>query len=124
MQHNPVGWFEIYVQDPELTKSFYEAVFQTTLTHMANAGVDLWCFPMHNGKSGASGALVKMEGAGPSTGLGTLVYFTCVNCEVEQERAVAAGGKVLKPKFSIGEYGFISIVSDPEGNTIGLHSRE
>jgi uncharacterized protein len=65
-----------------------------------------------------------MEGAGPSAGLGTLVYFTCVNCEVEQERAVAAGGKVLKPKFSIGEYGFISIVSDPEGNTIGLHSRE
>jgi predicted enzyme related to lactoylglutathione lyase len=67
MQHNPVGWFEIYVQDPELTKSFYEAVFQTTLTHMANAGVDLWCFPMHNGgcrtirRAGDSGVLHLRE---------------------------------------------------------------
>jgi len=28
----------------------------------------------------------------------------------------------MKNKFSIGQYGFIAIVTDPEGNAIGLHS--
>jgi predicted enzyme related to lactoylglutathione lyase len=34
-----------------------------------------------------------------------------------------AGGTVLKPKMSIGSYGFMSLVLDTEGNTIGLHSQ-
>jgi predicted enzyme related to lactoylglutathione lyase len=29
---------------------------------------------------------------------------------------------VIKPKMSIGEHGFIALVMDTEGNTIGLHS--
>jgi predicted enzyme related to lactoylglutathione lyase len=28
----------------------------------------------------------------------------------------------MKEKSSIGQYGYIAIVSDPDGNTIGLHS--
>ena len=31
MKSNPVGWFEIYVQDMARTKTFYETVFQGTL---------------------------------------------------------------------------------------------
>ena len=42
---------------------------------------------------GASGMLVRMDGA-PSGGGGTLVYFACDDCAVEQDRALAAGGKV------------------------------
>ncbi len=34
----------------------------------------------------------------------------------------AAGGSIVRPKFSIGEHGSVSIVTDPEGNVIGLHS--
>ena len=33
-----------------------------------------------------------------------------------------SGGKVLKEKFSIGNYGFCGICEDTEGNTIGFHS--
>jgi len=32
------------------------------------------------------------------------------------------GGKIVKEKFSIGEYGHIALVTDTEGNMIGLHS--
>jgi predicted enzyme related to lactoylglutathione lyase len=32
------------------------------------------------------------------------------------------GGKTLAPKSSIGEYGFIGLFEDTEGNRIGLHS--
>ena len=42
----------------------------------------------------------------------------------EEQRIEAAGGKVVQPKMNIGEFGFISIFIDTEGNTIGLHSRK
>jgi predicted enzyme related to lactoylglutathione lyase len=35
---------------------------------------------------------------------------------------VGAGGKIQRPKMSIGEYGFISPAIDTEGNMFGLHS--
>ncbi|MEL7148518.1 MAG: VOC family protein, partial [Bacteroidota bacterium] len=37
---------------------------------------------------------------------------------------VGAGGQVLQSKMSIGEFGYIAILMDTEGNTIGLHSRK
>ena len=73
-------------------------------------------------RPGACGALVKMEGVAPGGG-GTLVYFSCEDCAVEESRVAPAGGHVVRPKFPIGPYGFIALVSDTEGNMIGLHSR-
>jgi predicted enzyme related to lactoylglutathione lyase len=64
-----------------------------------------------------------MEGV-PSGPGGTMVYFSCADCAVEEARAAENGGTVCKGKFPIGEYGFIAIVSDTEGNMIGLHSLE
>ena len=31
---NPVGWFEIYVQDMERAKAFYQNTFQVTLEQL------------------------------------------------------------------------------------------
>ena len=121
MRSNPVGWFEIYVQDIERAKAFYEAVLETKLMNLPSPDVEMWAFPMEMGQAGAGGALVRMAGV-PSGGNGTLVYFVCDDCAVEEGRVVASGGRVERPKFSIGEYGFISLVIDPEGNMVGLHS--
>jgi len=33
-----------------------------------------------------------------------------------------SGGSIHKKKFSIGQYGFISLAIDTEGNMFGLHS--
>jgi predicted enzyme related to lactoylglutathione lyase len=71
--------------------------------------------------SGASGALVRMQGV-PSGGNSTLVYFACEDCSVEEGRVTKSGGRIHKKKFSIGQYGFISLVIDTEGNMFGLHS--
>ncbi|MEO7760388.1 MAG: VOC family protein [Casimicrobiaceae bacterium] len=123
MQSNPVVWFEIYVQDVQRAKAFYEAVFSITLGRLdaPDPSLEMWAFPMEQNKAGAAGALVKMPGA-PSGGMGTLVYFTCDDCAVEAKKAAANGGKIFKDKFSIGQYGAIALVVDTEGNTIGLHS--
>ncbi len=32
------------------------------------------------------------------------------------------GGRIFKAKFSVGKNGFVSLVTDTEGNMIGLHS--
>jgi uncharacterized protein len=127
MSSNPGVWFEIYVQDMPRAKAFYEAVFQRTLTPMANPDptgateMEMWAFPSSMEGYGAPGALVRMPEFS-SGGGGTLVYFGCDDCSVEAGRAAAEGGKVVAEKMSIGEYGFVAVVSDTEGNVIGLHS--
>jgi predicted enzyme related to lactoylglutathione lyase len=42
----------------------------------------------------------------------------------EEKRIEIAGGKIVRPKISIGDFGFVSMFIDSEGNTIGLHSRK
>lgn len=122
MQRNPVGWFEIYVQDMARAKAFYEGVFSVSLQALESPGMEMLAFPMAD-VPGASGALVKMDGC-PSGGNSTLVYFSCADCAVEAARAKVGGGCVFKEKFAIGQYGFIALVSDPDGNMIGLHSMQ
>ena len=120
---NPVGWFEIHVQDMPRAKAFYEAVFGVQLTRLESPEVELWAFPMQAEGFGASGALVKMPGF-PSGGNSVLVYFSCADCAVQAGKAEAAGGRIQKPKMSIGQYGHIARVFDTEGNMIGLHSMQ
>lgn len=129
MKSNPVGWFEIYVDDMPRAKAFYEAVFQGALTALENpdptafADLEMWAFPSSMEGYGAPGALVKMGGYAAG-GNSTLVYFSCQDCAQEAERAAANGGKLIKEKVSIGDYGFIAMVADTEGNVIGLHSMQ
>ena len=126
MNSNPVGWFEIYVNDMERAKRFYEAVLNKTLESLIDPtasqdSVEMQGFPSSMEEYGAGGALVKMEGV-QSGGNSTLVYFSCEDCAVEQSRVEKAGGEVQREKMSIGEYGFISLAVDTEGNMFGLHS--
>jgi predicted enzyme related to lactoylglutathione lyase len=123
MKNNPVGWFEIYVQDLERAKKFYETVFQLKLQKLNSPGMEMWAFPMEMERWGAGGSLVRMDGYA-SGGNSTLVYFSCADCAQEESRVTGAGGRIQRGKMSIGEYGFISLVFDTEGNMIGLHSMQ
>ena len=111
------------VQDMPRAKAFYEAVFGVQLTLLDSPEVELWAFPMQAEGFGASGALVKMPGF-PSGGNSVLVYFSCADCAVQAGKAEAAGGRIQKPRMSIGQYGHIARVFDTEGNMIGLHSMQ
>jgi hypothetical protein len=121
MNANPVRWFEIYVQDMARARRFYETVLAGTLTQLESPGMEMWAFPMQPDGGGASGALVRMEGA-PSGGNSTLVYFGCDDCAIEAGRVIGAGGGIFREKFSIGQWGYIALAIDTEGNMFGLHS--
>jgi predicted enzyme related to lactoylglutathione lyase len=121
--NNAVGWFEIYVQDIKRARSFYEAVFATRLERLDNPSMEMWAFSMQPDQPGAAGSLVQNASV-PSGGNSTMVYFTCTDCALEAKRAAEHGGQIHREKFSIGQYGFIALVVDTEGNMIGLHSMQ
>jgi uncharacterized protein len=121
-QRNPVGWFEIYVDDLARAQSFYEKVFEVKLQALDSPAIKMLAFPMEGDLPGCTGALVKMPGMERPAGNAVIIYFSCLDCSVEARRAAQNGGKIFKEKFPIGEYGFISLVHDTEGNMIGLHS--
>jgi predicted enzyme related to lactoylglutathione lyase len=125
MKNNPVGWFEIYVDNMDRAQKFYESVFGCTLSRLESPSPNmvLLAFPMEQANYGCAGALVRMQGY-PAGNSSTIVYFSCEDCAVEESRATTAGGKVQRTKMSIGAYGFISLVVDTEGNIIGLHSMQ
>jgi len=120
-QPNPVRWFEIYVQDINRARHFYETVLDTTLTRLDSGGPEMWTFPSAQSEYGVSGTLVKMDGV-RSGGNSTLVYFGCDECSVEAGRIAGAGGTIHRDKMSIGQYGYVVLALDSEGNMIGLHS--
>lgn len=120
---NPVGWFDISVSNLARAKKFYEAVFSIQLVDFPIEWGKQSAFPSDYEGLNISGALVEKE-AMVANGNNTIVYFVSEDCVTEEARVEQAGGNIIKPKMSIGEFGFVSIIMDTEGNTIGLHSRK
>ena len=120
MPHNPVHWFELPATDLNRAKKFYEHVFGFEMAHQANAGYDMMWFPSNREGFGISGALVKGMGYVPSL-IGPIIYFSTASIDEVVVKIEKAGGKIHVPKKDIGEYGYIAIFEDSEGNRVGLH---
>jgi predicted enzyme related to lactoylglutathione lyase len=123
MNNNSVVWFEICVQEMDRAKAFYEGVLGVQLAKLDSPDIEMRAFPMQAERYGAPGALVRMPGFSSSAN-SVLIYFGCTDCAVEAAKAASSGGKVEKEKFSIGQYGYIALLIDTEGNMIGLHSMQ
>lgn len=120
---NAVGWFDIYVEDLTRAVAFYETVFARKLEPIGDPTGEsqMMSFPADMSAYGAGGALTKSAHASPGPG-GTVIYFSAKDCAVEEARVTAAGGTVLRPKFSIGDYGWVTLCQDTEGNIFGISS--
>lgn len=123
---NVISWFEIYTTNFERAKSFYSEVFKYKLTDLPMSNENhpdmrYAVFSDENDSNGIGGALVRISEVNPGYG-GTMVYFDTNDIDAELSRVEAAGGKIMRWKQSIGEYGFIALIEDSEGNMIGLRS--
>lgn len=121
--NNPVNWFEIATNDLERAKDFYTTVFKREFQLIEMPDSKMYMFSSDPQTSGASGALISSSQNKPSTD-GTIVYFACDDVANETSRVEPAGGKLILPKMSIGEFGFIAQCIDTEGNRIGFHSHQ
>ena len=120
---NPVGWFDLHVANLDRAKKFYETVFNVKLTDLPIEWGKQSLFPFNHESPNISGALVEKVDFVPTSN-NTVIYFETEDNISEEQRVEKAGGKVVQPKMNIGEFGFISIFIDTEGNTVGLHSRK
>ncbi len=118
---NPVRYFEIPVVDMERAMRFYASVFGVDFERTPIDGNDMALFPFDAGASGITGALAKGESyvAGRQ---GVRIYFSVDDIDVTLARVSDAGGKLLYPKTSIGELGWVAEFEDSEGNCIAIHA--
>ncbi len=117
-----INWFEIPVSQMDRAMKFYSAIFGVEMQKMDWQGIQMAFFPGEKGS--VHGALVQGQGYVPSD-KGTIVYLNgSPDLSTPLSKIEKAGGKVLKPKFSIGEHGFIAFFQDPEGNKVALHSMQ
>lgn len=52
-----------------------------------------------------------------------LWIFMDMILKMPAKRPVEKGGHVQQEKSSIGEYGFVAMLRDTEGNAVGIHLR-
>ena len=122
-KENALNWFEISVSDIGRAKKFYEKIFGIQMDQKEMMGMQMAFFPTEDMNSKVSGGLVQGPMHKPSHD-GAKIYLNG-NPDLSQalSRVEAAGGKVLMPKTKISDdIGNMAYFSDPEGNTVALHS--
>lgn len=117
---NPVVYFEIPVTDMSRAVQFYSAVFHFQFEKDTIDSNEMALFPFTDGATGISGALAKGEVYKPTKD-GTILYFRTENIDETLKRAQQQGAKILYPKTSNGDLGFVAEFEDSEGNRIALH---
>ncbi|WP_244147656.1 VOC family protein [Leptospira yanagawae] len=120
---NAIGWFDLYVNQLDRATKFYETICQQTLEDLIDptGETKMKVFSSDMSVYGSSGALVESKYQKPGLG-GTMVYFSVEDCLLDEKKLKSFGGKLVRQKFSIGKFGFVSICEDSEGNQIGLSS--
>lgn len=119
---NVITWFDIPTVDFERARKFYSEVLGAEVRVDEHMGQKLGFFPMA-GREGVGGDLLPPDPAFKPSAEGTRVYFSCEGrLDEALSRVEASGGRVVQPKFTIGEPGWIAIIEDTEGNVVGLHS--
>ncbi|MGL4759682.1 MAG: VOC family protein [Patescibacteria group bacterium] len=122
-KNNSIGWFDIYVTNLDRAVKFYETVLDQKLEAIPDPTNEskMMGFVTNMEAYGSGGALVESKHTKPGVG-GTMIYFNSNDSLVEESRVEGAGGKVIRSKFSIGNFGWVSICQDTEGNLFGINS--
>jgi uncharacterized protein len=120
---NSINWFEIPVTDFDRAKKFYETIYDAEISEMPFPDGRYGMLPCDM-ENGLGGGIAQYEGFEPSD-KGALVYLNGgVDLSIPLAKVEAAGGKIVMPKTSIGQNGFMAHIIDTEGNKVALHSME
>ena len=118
---NAINWFEIPVKDFDRAKKFYETLYGAEIFEMPFPGGRYGMLPCDM-QNGVGGGIAQGEGFEPSE-KGTVVYLNGgEDLNIPLAKVEAAGGKIIMPRTSIGENGFMAHFMDTEGNHVALHS--
>ena len=120
--NDAITWFDVPTEDFDRAVRFYSEILGREIRVDTFEGQKLGFFPM-DGREGVGGDLIPPVPEYKPCANGTRVYLNC-NGVIDEVlgRVEKAGGKIKMAKFRMGDVGFIAMITDSEGNTIGLHS--
>ena len=119
---NVINWFEIPAKNFDRACKFYSNILGGEIQIMDAPGGMKYGFLPGTTKDAVGGAVVSGEGYEPSN-KGSVVYLNGGDdLSKPLSKIEKAGGKILMPKTSIGENGFMAHFTDTEGNRVALHS--
>ena len=109
--------FEIYTDDPEAARPFYEKVFGWTIQKW-NGPVEYWTVRTgSDDEPGINGGLLRpREGQRP----GTLNTVAVTSLDETLDKIQEEGGSVCVPKMAIPTVGWLAYAQDPQGNVFGV----
>lgn len=118
--------FEIYVDDMERAKKFYEEVFGWKYEDWSEyAGMPYFgAITGPEGEPGINGALMKRQGAAPQLGQAVNSFVCTMGVEeydATEAKILEHGGKVALPKYALPGMAWQGYYHDTEGNIIGIH---
>lgn len=119
--YNAAVWFEIYVNDLERARAFYESLFDIELIPLPDTDGKYLMFPYYENIEGAGGSLVQSDNGKPSN-TGSRVWLSCSDCNVQLNKVEKIGGRIIETKQDISPNEFAALIEDTEGNIVGLHS--
>jgi uncharacterized protein len=123
MKQNTFCWIDIPVVDLDRAIHFYSALLDAPVKKITeHGGIEFGLLP--HTEDNVSGCLSVMENRKPAQN-GPLVYLNVEGrLNAATEKAQMHGGQLLNPIEQIGPYGHRAIITDTEGNSIALYSKE
>ena len=116
-QHH-IGWFEIYVNDFEKSKDFFNLLFGWEFNLSQSSGAHYW--NIFTGENSIGGGLMK-KAIPEHSGQSVVLYVETDDIKATLDKAVSLGGSIVMPKTLINEKaGYFGLFNDIDGNVIGL----
>jgi len=118
-----INWFEIPVANLDRAQAFYETMLARKLQRAEfGDGLVHAIFPHADDASGGCLQSGNRPAAGQASGI--RVYLDCApSLDAALARAQAAGARVLQPRTELpGDLGCFAVITDTEGNEVGLHA--
>ena len=113
---NPFVHVELHTGDPKRAKEFYGKLFDWKLedTPMPGGGT----YTMINVGNGTGGGMMTspMPGVPPHW----LAYVGVEDVRASTQKAQQLGAKVVQDVMDVGEYGTMSVITDPTGATLAM----
>ena len=112
---DPIVHIEILAEDLAQSSKFYSQLFGWQMSPWSDS------YMMFEAGSGPGGALMSA----PEHRQPVLPYIQVADIDAVLTAAQSAGGTVLAPKRQISpEIGYSAMLADPQGNKVGLFSKQ
>jgi predicted enzyme related to lactoylglutathione lyase len=113
---NPFVHVELHTGDLAKAKTFYSSLFDWKLQDLPMTGGG--SYTMINVGEGTGGGM--MSNPDPGVPPHWLAYIGVDDVAATTEKARSLGATVIQEVMEVGEYGWMSVITDPTGATVAL----